>query len=194
MRSTTTVSNATSCFVEKRRWLAVVLFVWQSMIRVAWLTQQLMLYNQQWQAKPSSQPNQKSSSYNQIRKTQGTSINSKVWCSISPHKKVVLNWAKPRTLNRATRTSRITCIGLRLLTMWISSDYLINKKAPRPGIEPGSPAWQAGILTTILTRICLLTFNDYKFKTISLLVNFDHPETNALVSVLRCENHNFIAR
>ena len=27
------------------------------------------------------------------------------------------------------------------------------KRSPRPGIEPGSPAWQAGILTTILSRI-----------------------------------------
>ena len=27
-----------------------------------------------------------------------------------------------------------------------------TKKAPRPGIEPGFPAWQAGILTTILPR------------------------------------------
>ena len=33
-----------------------------------------------------------------------------------------------------------------------------EKKAPRPGIEPGSPAWQAGILTTILTRISLSVF------------------------------------
>ena len=29
----------------------------------------------------------------------------------------------------------------------------MTKRTPRPGIEPGSPAWQAGILTTILTRI-----------------------------------------
>jgi hypothetical protein len=29
-----------------------------------------------------------------------------------------------------------------------------KREAPRPGIEPGSPAWQAGILTTILTRNC----------------------------------------
>ena len=36
-------------------------------------------------------------------------------------------------------------------------DVIKIKKAPRPGIEPGSPAWQAGILTTILTRICLST-------------------------------------
>ncbi len=28
-----------------------------------------------------------------------------------------------------------------------------RKKSPRRGIEPRSPAWQAGILTTILTRI-----------------------------------------
>ena len=28
-----------------------------------------------------------------------------------------------------------------------------KKKSPRRGIEPRSPAWQAGILTTILTRI-----------------------------------------
>ena len=28
-----------------------------------------------------------------------------------------------------------------------------NKKSPRRGIEPRSPAWQAGILTTILSRI-----------------------------------------
>ena len=27
-----------------------------------------------------------------------------------------------------------------------------KNKAPRPGIEPRSPAWQSGILTTILTR------------------------------------------
>ena len=32
-----------------------------------------------------------------------------------------------------------------------------RKKSPRRGIEPRSPAWQAGILTTILSRIrCLL--------------------------------------
>ena len=28
-----------------------------------------------------------------------------------------------------------------------------NKNSPRRGIEPRSPAWQAGILTTILTRM-----------------------------------------
>ena len=32
-----------------------------------------------------------------------------------------------------------------------------NDKTPRPGIEPGFPAWQAGILTTILPRNFLLT-------------------------------------
>lgn len=31
-----------------------------------------------------------------------------------------------------------------------------KKKTPLPGIEPGSPAWQAGILTTILQRLTLL--------------------------------------
>jgi hypothetical protein len=30
--------------------------------------------------------------------------------------------------------------------------YTSIKKTPLPGIEPGSPAWQAGILTTILQR------------------------------------------
>ena len=30
---------------------------------------------------------------------------------------------------------------------------IIEKKTPHRGIEPRSPAWQAGILTTILTRI-----------------------------------------
>ena len=34
--------------------------------------------------------------------------------------------------------------------------YFSRKKSPRRGIEPRSPAWQAGILTTILSRIrCL---------------------------------------
>ena len=31
-----------------------------------------------------------------------------------------------------------------------------RKQTPRPGIEPGSSAWQAEILTTILSRTCYL--------------------------------------
>ena len=35
----------------------------------------------------------------------------------------------------------------------INNSFIIRKKTPRRGIEPRSPAWQAGILTTILPRI-----------------------------------------
>ena len=48
------------------------------------------------------------------------------------------------------------------MVVWIKSfdsrnppcTYMVTlKKSPRRGIEPRSPAWQAGILTTILTRM-----------------------------------------
>ncbi len=39
-----------------------------------------------------------------------------------------------------------------------------DKKSPRRGIEPRSPAWQAGILTTILTRIRYLIDNFYSIS------------------------------
>ena len=48
------------------------------------------------------------------------------------------------------------------------------RKSPRPGIEPGSPAWQAGILTTILPRMLPLRhpkafLKKYRTKTNKLL-------------------------
>ena len=41
-------------------------------------------------------------------------------------------------------------IGLSLIHQFLK---MKKKKSPRRGIEPRSPAWQAGILTTILTRM-----------------------------------------
>ena len=51
----------------------------------------------------------------------------------------------------------ITRLGLfdtkRLIQVHIIHKPILGrKKSPRRGIEPRSPAWQAGILTTILTR------------------------------------------
>ena len=40
--------------------------------------------------------------------------------------------------------------------IWLGWENLTKKPTPLPGIEPGSPAWQAGILTTILQRLVLL--------------------------------------
>ena len=49
-----------------------------------------------------------------------------------------------------------------------------NKNAPWRGIEPRSPAWQAGILTTILSRIyclsCLICFFLLKASIIILRI------------------------
>ena len=42
-----------------------------------------------------------------------------------------------------------------------------DKNTPRPGIEPGSPAWQAGILATILSRITI-TFKNNSLQTVSI--------------------------
>ena len=52
----------------------------------------------------------------------------------------------------------ITSLGLfdakrlRYILFTNHNPILGRKKSPRRGIEPRSPAWQAGILTTILTR------------------------------------------
>ena len=43
-------------------------------------------------------------------------------------------------------------LGNVLMTM--TRPWVYQQKAPRPGIEPGSSAWMAEILTTILPRIC----------------------------------------
>ena len=51
-----------------------------------------------------------------------------------------------------------TILQINILKERLKEDKLyliINKNfkfSPLPGIEPGSPAWQAGILTTILQR------------------------------------------
>ena len=37
------------------------------------------------------------------------------------------------------------------------------QKTPERGIEPRSPAWQAGILTTILRKLTILENSSYKF-------------------------------
>ena len=51
----------------------------------------------------------------------------------------------------------MTCSGSQIKCCVISYQTLDDskplKEIPRPGIEPGSSAWQADILTTILTRI-----------------------------------------
>ena len=58
--------------------------------------------------------------------------------------------------------------------LWLYLKYINQSKCPpRPGIEPGSPAWQAGILTTILPRIRILTAWKYTIFTLNLLLNMN---------------------
>ena len=72
-------------------------------------------------------------------------------CQISPLK--MFNTA---TRQRSWENANVACECVRL-----------EKNAPRRGIEPRSPAWQAGILTTILSwslshciRFCILNLFD----------------------------------
>ncbi len=52
-----------------------------------------------------------------------------------------------------------------------------QKKAPRPGIEPGSSAWQAEILTTILSRKSwLLSKNSWSNSLLQLIQIADTKE------------------
>ena len=56
--------------------------------------------------------------------------------------------------------------------------HLGTKVTPSQGIEPWSPAWQAGILATILWRI-LLSENDPLTHILTIfLVHFSHLHTN----------------
>ena len=66
--------------------------------------------------------------------------------------------ANPRVFKTLSLTTRTRCLVLpprfELGTSWLlvkRSTTELWRRAVRPGIEPGSPAWQAGILTTILT-------------------------------------------
>ena len=59
----------------------------------------------------------------------------------------------------------------------INNSFIIRKKTPRRGIEPRSPAWQAGILTTIILMIgiflvvrCKLN-SGFEHKTNQMQVN-----------------------
>ena len=46
-----------------------------------------------------------------------------------------------------------------------------NKKPPQPRIELGSPAWQAGIIATILLRISVIHANSF----LKLVIYQQHP-------------------
>ena len=48
--------------------------------------------------------------------------------------------------------AQIENVSLFFLSHSLQKHESGKKKAPRPGIEPGFPAWQAGILTTTLPR------------------------------------------
>jgi len=78
-----------------------------------------------------------------------------------------------------------------------------KREAPRPGIEPGSPAWQAGILTTILTRNCDTYNQQYRIHPNKTLLQHTTPHTTTqytnqtiaaykqqLHTYTRCYNHH----
>ena len=71
----------------------------------------------------------------------------------------------------------IPCRGAVLVSnkglMFIFLFYAL-KSAPRQGIEPWSPAWQAGILTTILSR----TGSYRSLSKVQLTLEIDRQSTN----------------
>ena len=72
-------------------------------------------------------------------------------------------WTKIRRPREPSALAHLIC---KLFIRGVFFAWLVNgqafasgaKQIPRPGIEPGSSAWQAEILTTILSRM-LGTFN-----------------------------------
>ena len=71
----------------------------------------------------------------------------------------------------------IPCRGAVLLANKAPVVFLfifVLKSAPRQGIEPWSPAWQAGILTTILSR----TGSYRSLSKVELTLEIDRQSTN----------------
>ena len=78
---------------------------------------------------------------------------------------VVSNWSLSGStssllMSERTKTKNIRKHELRhfaFLHVYIKyKQFTLNAKVPPPGIEPGSSAWQADILTTILQRNCII--------------------------------------
>ena len=63
--------------------------------------------------------------------------------------------------------SNLLLNGLQMSFLWCTP--LSKKNPPRRGIEPRSPAWQAGILTTILSRIAMI-FSEKKVSVADFCV------------------------
>ena len=87
--------------------------------------------------------------------------------------------------------------------LWWESNPSSAKRAPRRGIEPRSPAWQAGILATILSRICCLLWTDQNLLILVYVARCclcqdwvtvkTKPSATMIILFLCCANKTFSA-
>ena len=80
-----------------------------------------------------------------------------------------------------------------LLSIIQSGQHRLNdkKSTPRRGIEPRSPAWQAGILTTILSWRCLQDFIIMIMNQIYVLSTFSRSNQFSCGKWCLSQNHVF---